>query len=271
MSVRWTMPDVAVVDGHAHLDALSEVGNALAEAREKGVVAVVGVGMDRSSNRSILELAKRYPGWVYPAVGLHPWRVKAQSVDQELDFVCQHLPQAVALGEVGLDYKIKDTKALQIEAFRNLLEEAARLDKPAITHSRFSHSRTLQLLREANVRRAVFHWYSGPEDVLDRLLDCGFYISATPALAYSPPHQQAIKRAPLNRILLETDSPVVFDNRPARPADVMDTLNFVAGLKDTDPVSVARTTTQNADWFFGVDFLGTTPSGPIGESTAGCA
>jgi len=259
MNFSGATPNAAVVDGHAHLDAVSEVENSLKEAHEKGVVAVVGVGMDRSSNRTILELEKRYPRRVYAAVGLHPWKVSAEDLDQELDFVCLHLPEAVGLGEVGLDYKIKDTKALQIEALRLLLQEAARLDKPAITHSRFSHARTLQLLREANVRRAVFHWYSGPEDVLDKLLDCGFYISATPALAYSPPHQRAIKRAPLDRILLETDSPVVFDKRPSRPADVIHTLNLVADLKESDPISVARTTTQNAACFFGVDFLATPP------------
>ncbi|MBI4772894.1 MAG: TatD family hydrolase [Deltaproteobacteria bacterium] len=156
-----------VVDGHAHLDAVSDVENSLKEAYEKGVVAVVGVGMDLSSNRTILELANRFPRRVYPAVGLHPWKVNARGLDEELEFVCQHLPEAIALGEVGLDYKMKDTKALQIEAFQILLREAARLDKPAITHSRFSHARTLQLLSESNVRRAVFHWYSGPDDVLD--------------------------------------------------------------------------------------------------------
>jgi TatD DNase family protein len=82
----------------------------------------------------------------------------------------------------------------------------------------------------------------------------GYLISATPALAYSPHHQDAIKKAPLERILLETDTPVVYQSRESRPKDVVITLNEVARLKGLEPTIVAEQTTKNASRFFKIPF-----------------
>jgi hypothetical protein len=65
---------------------------------------------------------------------------------------------------------------------------------PVLVHSRFSQKRCLQMLQDARIAKAVFHWYSGPLDMLDQILHAGYYVSATPALAYSPPHQAALDR-----------------------------------------------------------------------------
>ena len=82
----------------------------------------------------------------------------------------------------------------------------------------------------------------------------GYLISATPALAYSPPHQEAIQRAPLEEILLETDTPVVYQGRESRPKDVMVTLQEVARMKGLKPSLVAEQTTKNASRFFEIPF-----------------
>jgi TatD DNase family protein len=82
----------------------------------------------------------------------------------------------------------------------------------------------------------------------------GYFISATPALTYSPPHQEAIKKAPLERILLETDTPVVYQGRESRPEEVRVTLTEVACLKGLEPSIVAEQTTENASRFFKISF-----------------
>ena len=103
---------------------------------------------------------------------------------------------------------------------------------------------------ERSIKGAIFHWYAGPLDLLDNILDSGFFISATPALAYSPLHQQAIKKTPLERILLETDTPVSYQGKESRPKDVRTSLQEVARLKGIDLLEVARQTTTNATHFF---------------------
>ena len=106
------------------------------------------------------------------------------------------------------------------------------------------------------IKHAVFHWYSGPVDLLDEILSMGYFISATPALVYSPPHQEAIKRAPLDRILLETDTPVRYQGKESRPKDVYITLGEVARLKRLEPYRVAIQTTANAFQFFRISLHG---------------
>jgi TatD DNase family protein len=239
-----------LIDGHAHLDEIDDVGEAISEAKAKGVVAIVGVGMTIDSNRTILSLAQTYPGYIYPAIGYHPWEIKPETVDETLAYIARHLPRCVALGEVGLDYKAKVRKTVQREILSRLLEIAFRCGKPAILHCRFSHERTLELVQEFGLERAVFHWYSGSVEVLRRILDYGYSISMTPALAYSPLHQEAARYAPLERILIETDSPVAYQGKVSRPIDVRRTAELLAEIRE-DPVErVAHKTTENARQLF---------------------
>jgi TatD DNase family protein len=87
------------------------------------------------------------------------------------------------------------------------------------------------IIREAGVRRAVFHWYTGPSDLVREIVAAGYYVSATPSLRRSPPHREGIRQAPLERILVETDCPVIHGDRESRPSDVIATVEEVAGIK----------------------------------------
>ncbi len=242
-----------VVDGHAHLDEINDLEESLSEAEKAGVAAIVGVGMTVESNQKILSFARQYPGLVYPAIGYHPWEISPETVDRNLAFIDKHLPVCVALGEVGLDYQARVKKPLQREVLSRLLELAFLREKPAILHCRFSHERTLALVKTSGLQRAVFHWYSGCVEILRKILDSGFSISATPALDYSRQHREAIHFAPLERILIETDSPVEYRGKSSRPADVRRTAELVAEVKGISLEEVAQKTTENALRLFGMD------------------
>jgi TatD DNase family protein len=241
-----------LIDGHAHLEEIEDLADALAQARAAGVEAIVGVGMTIDSNRTVLALSREYPGYVYPAIGYHPWEIRAEDVEQTVAFIQEHLAGCVALGEVGLDYKAKVKKDLQREVLSRLLEIAARHGKPAILHCRFSHGRVLEIVQEARMEKGVFHWYTGSIETLRSILNEGYLISATPALAYSAPHLEAIQYAPLERILLETDSPVTYQGKASRPVDVRRTAELVAEIKGEPLERVAQETTENARRLFGL-------------------
>jgi TatD DNase family protein len=245
------MPDkISLVDGHAHLDELGDLDNALQEARAAGVKTIIGVGSDRESNRKILAIAEANPGFVFPALGYHPWRMKEEEAEENLAFIRDRIEECVALGEIGLDYKVKVKKDFQWKILGEILRIALKHERPVIIHCRYSHKRTLEMVMDEGIKRAVFHWYSGPIALLEKIVEQGYFISATPALAYSPPHQEAIRRAPLERILLETDSPVSYQGKEARPKDVRATLKEVARLKGLDPLAVSEWTTKNASQLF---------------------
>lgn len=242
-----------MIDSHAHLNEIEDVDAALARARKVGVTGIVAVGMDMASNQATLALRRRFPDLVYPAMGYHPWSITPEGIRDNLAFVAEHLPACVALGEVGLDYQAKVKKRLQQEVFAALLDLAANDGKPVIIHTRFSQQRAFTMVKEAGIAKAVFHWYSGPQDILQEILAVGYFISATPALAYSPPHQAAIQAAPLAQILIETDSPVVFQEKVSEPADLLITARELSRVKGIDLFQVIETTTANARRFFGIE------------------
>lgn len=245
---------IPLIDGHTHLDELTDLTESLQEAKTTGVRGIIAVGMDVESNRKVLQIAEENPGYVYPALGYHPWRIKEEEVEANLSFMQEHVREGMALGEIGLDYRIKVRKELQRRVFGEILDIALEFNKPVIVHCRFSHRRAFEMVREKKIERAVFHWYSGPVDLLDKILSMGYFISATPALIYSPPHQQAIRRTPIERILLETDTPVSYQGREARPKDVRVSLEEVAKLKRLEPSLIAMQTTANASELFQIRF-----------------
>jgi TatD DNase family protein len=241
-----------MIDGHAHLNEIEDVDGALARAQEAGITGIVAVGMDVASNQATLELHRRFPHLVYPAMGYHPWSIIPESIADNLAFTREHLAGCVALGEVGLDYQAKVKKKVQQEVLAQLLEIAAGENKPVNLHTRFSQPRTLRMVKAAGIARAVFHWYSGPLDILQEILAEGYFISATPALAYSPPHQAAIQAAPLYRILIETDCPVVYQEKKSEPAHLVDTARELSRLKGIELSQVIETTTNNAKGFYNI-------------------
>jgi TatD DNase family protein len=241
-----------MIDSHAHLNEIEDADATLVRARAAGIKSIIAVGMDIASNRATLELNRRFPNLVYPAVGYHPWSITPEEVEDNLAFIQKHLAQCVALGEVGLDYQAKVKKKVQQEAFAALLDLAAREGKPVIIHTRFSQQRAYRMVQEAGIAKAVFHWYSGPLEVLQEILADGYFISATPALAYSPPHQAAIQAAPLAQILIETDAPVVYQEKVSEPADLLVTAQELSRVKGIELSQVIDTSTTNAKRFFGI-------------------
>jgi TatD DNase family protein len=257
------LSDFGLVDCHAHLEELAEPEAAIERAGGSGVRSIVGVGSDQESNRRILSLSGRHGEvTVHAALGIHPWRLQGRDLEQDLAFVEKNLGGAVAVGEVGLDFWLKESRKdpshrkRQEDLFRRLLALGRELSKPVIIHARGAWEECLHLVLEERISKAVFHWYSGPLEILRELLNHGYLISATPAARYSEKHQSALREAPLERILLETDSPVMYEGKRSEPADVVRSLQAVARIKQIPEAEVAKVTTANAVRFFGLGHNG---------------
>jgi TatD DNase family protein len=244
-----------LIDTHAHLDEVEDLDSTLAAARRAGVAAIVAVGSDLDSNRKTLELAMQYPGYVYPALGWHPWFIKELEIDANLEFIESNIDKAVGVGEIGLDYhkrvRIAAGKDLQKLVLGKILEIARTHDKPALIHSRYAWRDALDMVVAAGLERVVFHWYTGTSSVLREIVERGYYISVTPAVEYHDEHRRAVKEITLERMLLETDCPVVYrrgseNEFTSSPADVLRSLKGAAMLKGTDEDSLAGITTENA-------------------------
>jgi len=254
------------IDTHAHLDHVANVDAALKEADQAGVAAVVAVGIDLKSNQTNLTIQKRtHDPKIYVALGMHPESLENISqveIDECLKFVKDHIKSACAVGEIGLDFwykwarKSNEKKELQRKVFQRQLDLAREFHLPVVVHSRGSWRECLNMTRAAEIKKCVFHWYSGPLDILDDILKEGYLISASPALSYSPPLQLAVKRAPIEQVLIETDSPVYFGEPEkgfrAGPKDVLRTLSSYATLTGVSEEQASQAFYDNSKFFFGI-------------------
>jgi TatD DNase family protein len=250
-----------LIDTHAHLDEIAGLEAALAAARGAGVAAIVAVGSDIPSNEKVLELAAGHPGFIYPALGWHPWYIREKDVEASLEFMASHIEEAAAVGEVGLDYhkrvRAGADKDLQKQVLNEILEIAGAHRKPVLIHSRYAWRDAFEAVSDAGLEKAVFHWYTGTSSVLRDIIARGYYVSVTPAVAYHEEHRRAVKETPLEKLLLETDSPVVYARGregefTASPADVVRSLRGAAALKGVGEAELAEITTGNAERLLGI-------------------
>ncbi len=251
-----------IIDTHAHLDELDDLEAALEEAGRAGIIAIVAVGSTQASNEKVLNISRRYQHFVYPALGLHPWELgdlDHNKINDTLTFIERVNQEIVAIGEVGLDYDKRvikrASKELQKAVLKDVLALARECGKPLVLHSRYAWQDCFQLVQQAGIdaRKAVFHWFTGLSSVLRNIISAGYLISATPAAEYHEEHRRAIKEAPIDRLLLETDTPVIYGRDlkyRSRPADLLRSLKAVAELKGMDESAVALQTTDNARSFF---------------------
>jgi TatD DNase family protein len=260
---RWSrLPTTLtrLIDTHAHLDEVEDLPRAILEASDAGVIAIVAVGMSYESNKKVIELSRQYKKPVYPALGLHPWQlgqIDAAGVERILYQIEDHIGEAVAVGEVGLDYDKRvraiASKERQQAVLRELLGLAEKHHKPALIHSRYAWQDALTLAVESGIKKAVFHWYTGPSSVLHGIIDQGYFVSTTPAAEYHAEHRRAVREVPLANLLLETDSPVRYGTETkytSTPKDVRRSLKAAAEIRGMEEAALAEHTTKNAQRFF---------------------
>ena len=247
------------IDTHAHLDDIENLAEAIDSAKKAGATAIIALGLDITSNQKVLQIAAQYPGFSYPALGYYPDNIKEAEIEANLEFIKTNIAHASAIGEIGLDYskwtRAKAAKEVQQKVLREIFKIAREHDKPALIHSRYAWRDALNLAVEAGLKKAVFHWYTGPLSVLKDIIAHGYFISATPAVEYHPEHRQAVKETPLSHLLLETDCPVIYARGrdgefKSSPADVVRSLKGAAALKGVSEAKLAEVTTGNARRLF---------------------
>lgn len=252
-----------IIDTHAHIDQIENWPQAVQGALEAQVSDVVAVSVDFDSMRKVLNLAQTTKELrVHPALGIHPGMVKDGLSPDIFDFMRAHAKEAIAIGETGLDYWYKwvrgnhDERNKQKVSLSQHFDISREFNLPIIIHSRGAERDCLSMAKEAKATRVLFHWYSGPVDIMQQVLDAGFYVSTSPSVAYSPQSQQAMLAAPVERILLETDSPVTFRDGEgsfkSEPKDVVRTLKALSRLKNIDEDKLLARVNQNAKDFFGI-------------------
>ncbi|MDE7221455.1 MAG: TatD family hydrolase [Oscillospiraceae bacterium] len=248
-------------DTHAHYDAgefASDQEMVLASLPEKGISLVVNPGCDAASSRKAVALARRY-SFLYAAVGYHPENCGAYT-PEDLDVIRRlaGMPKTVAIGEIGLDYYWEENppREHQRRVFRDQMALAGELDLPVIVHDREAHADSLAVVKEFPQVRGVFHCYSGSAEMAGELVRLGWMISFTGVLTYKNARKavEAARAVPLERIMIETDSPYMapVPHRGKRNDSgyVRHVCEKLAEIKGISYETCARITMENGKRFF---------------------
>lgn len=254
-------------DTHAHLDfpALADdFENVRATMLEAGVEHVVCIGASRGieSNYRALEFARKYPEMIRCSAGIHPH--DADMVTPEVVDLIRNefasLPEVVGIGESGLDYYYdKADRDKQNWAFREFLQLSKEVSKPIIIHSRDAEEDTLQALRDTGVNTGILHCFTGSRAMAEALVtEFDFHLSFSGIVTFKNGRELleiAAEVVPLNRVLVETDSPylapVPFRGKTNQPAYVRHTAAAVAEARGMSLEDFAVQTTKNAKEVYG--------------------
>jgi TatD DNase family protein len=253
-----------LVDSHCHLEPkdYAELPPVLERARAAGLVHAVVVGQFHGPGDwgHTLQVAAAHPEFLSPTMGIHPHEAaRAREEDlQALEAMCAR-PEVRAVGEAGLDYYYDHSpREAQARVMRRQCALAKSVGKPLVVHVRDAHEDCEAILREEGLSRGIIHCFTGDTTAARRYLDLGFHLSLSGVVTYKKTEalQAAVQYAPLDRLLVETDSPylapVPHRGRKNEPAHVVETARKVAELKGVSLEEVAEVTTRNAAALFGL-------------------
>ncbi len=253
---------MTIFDTHAHYDDprfKDDLDELLTELPQKDVCNVINIGCDVETSKLCLDIAEKYD-YCYAAVGVHPQDSgKAQDGDiDRLRELAKH-PKAVAIGEIGLDYYYDFAPHdVQIEWFKKQLALAKELDMPVIIHERSAVADCLEVIRNTEGVRGVFHCYSGSWETAKELLKRGYYLSFTGVLTFKNARRavEVVQNMPLDRLMVETDAPYMAPEphrgKRCDSSMIKHVLEKIAELRDITPEEAGKITAANARRFFGI-------------------
>ncbi|KGY11995.1 DNAse [Vibrio tubiashii] len=246
------------VDSHCHLDKLDYqelhdgLEDVVAKAKAANVNELLSVGVTLDSFPNMLEMIAPYDN-IYASCGVHPLDVES---DFALDLLHEYAanPKVVAVGETGLDYHYQPgTAELQKLRFEQQVELAVKLNKPLIIHTRNARQDTLDILKNGHADQCggVIHCFTEDLEFAEAAMDLGFYISISGIVTFKQAKElkEVVKAIPLERMLIETDSPylapIPHRGKQNQPAYVVEVASYIAQLKSCSLGEVGEETSKN--------------------------
>ena len=252
-----------IIDTHTHLDAEEfneDRAEAFARAREAGVGKVFLPAIDVKTTHAVLALSREYPGYAYPMIGLHPEEVKADWKEQLAELRKMQISDFIAIGEIGLDYYwSREFEQEQLEAFEEQVKWAIETRLPLMIHCRKAQNEMVHLLRkyQKDLPGGVFHCFTGNQKEAEELLSFdNFVLGIGGVSTFKSSHLREDLPAvvPMNRIVLETDSPymapVPFRGKRNESAFVVEVLKTLAKAYGVSDEEFAKQTNETVERVF---------------------
>jgi TatD DNase family protein len=233
---------------------------AVIEEAKKKMTAIITSIADSGHKNKIMQFRDTNENFVFVCAGLHPTRID-YDIDSYIEWIKENKDKLVAIGETGLDYHHL-TRSVDIEksqqVFRRFIQLAKELKKPIVLHIRNAYEDVLRILKEEEAENVVVHCFSGNRTDLDTCLERGYYISYATLLCNSKSVKKRAKQTPLDKILLETDSPWLSPDSEGltnKPWKIEQTAEDIAELKGITKDEILKQTEENAKKIFGLKMI----------------
>lgn len=248
-----------IVDSHCHLDQLDltpyegDLSKVIHQAQTLGVEYFLNVCIDLNNFPAVLAIAQQYDN-ISASLGIHPNEIMDIEPSAEELFQLANQPDVVAIGETGLDYfRTEAAASWQQARFRHHIQVARQLKKPLIIHTREAGADTIRILREEKAADigGVLHCFTDSYEIAKQGIDLNFYVSLSGILTFknAVDLQHTAQKLPLDRLLIETDSPYLaplpYRGKPNYPGYVRYVAEKLASLRKLDIEEVAAVTTAN--------------------------
>jgi len=246
-----------IVDVHAHLtdnyfnDKLDKIIN---NAKKNNIVHIISNGINLEDNKKVLEISKKY-NIVKAAFGFYPDDIiksTFEEIEKNLEFIKKNKNKIIAIGEVGLDlYHNKELKK-QKEIFIKIIELAEKINKPLIIHSRKAEKECIEILKELQFKKALFHSFTGNFKLVKEIEKNNWMLSIPCNIVRSEHFQNIVKNFNLNQILTETDSPYLspYKNKMNEPSFIVETIKIISKLKNLEKNEIKNIIFKNFQNFF---------------------
>ncbi|XP_069016672.1 putative deoxyribonuclease TATDN3 isoform X1 [Embiotoca jacksoni] len=253
------------IDCHCHISAREfnqDLEEVIDSSEQAGLLGLLAVAEHVGEYERIIELSQRFPGFIFPCLGVHPVQevspeqqrgASLQDLEAALPVIEKYKDQLVAIGEVGLDFTPRyvpneTDKDIQRQVLVRQAQLAKQLDLPLNVHSRSAGRPTIHLLKEQGVEKALLHAFDGKPSVAMEGVKAGYFFSIPPSVIRSEQKQKLVKQLPLENICLETDSPALGPEKQVRnePKNIRISAEYVARIKGVSVETVMEVTTRNA-------------------------
>lgn len=209
------------IDFHVHIDHYDDADKILNKCEENQILTLFVTNLPEIFEKHY----KYYRQFKYTrlALGYHPDLISYDEYPFNENLFNSQLLLTKYIGEVGLDFSKHNLpyKEKQIEVFKKIVFMGSMMDKIFSIHSRKAEKEVVEILEKYDVKKAIFHWYTGPLKLIDKILELGYYFSINIGMLKSMNGRKILQRLPLDRIIIESDGPFTkYLDRVSRPEEI---------------------------------------------------
>ncbi|MBC7074463.1 TatD family hydrolase, partial [Candidatus Parcubacteria bacterium] len=244
-----------MIDVHCHLEYMENPNEILKTAKEKGMLGLISSVAEPKDAQKILTLSEKWPNFLYVSLGFHPDSIENYNEKEILEyenFIEKNRGKIIAIGEIGLDYFHQLTekeKIQQKKIFQRFLQLAQKLNLPVVLHCREAFEDLFSILKEEKTERVCLHCFSGSEGILKEAIKRGYFISFATNICYTKKHPRLAQKTPIEKLLLETDSPWLDPDSPKtltnRPWKIEKSAKIIAQIKNLTPEKILEMSAKN--------------------------